>query len=191
MTKEQFEFYSKEYSPIIKNLIEKNREFYGFNQTIRWGFGLDENVSIIATCNRKTNIITVNLKSVIKAIMENDLRTIEYFLIHEIRHIFQNLIIEDYKDNKSVPIEIGIVKKWIFEGNNYVTALDNNGNENPKYFLQDSEMDAYAFSYALMKYKYAEVNLFVPSIYDRDFFDIVDEFINYFKAEGFKESVVL
>ena len=49
---------------------------------------------------------------------------------------------------------------------------------------EDSEMDAFAFSLAVMKYKYKDVStLFVPKCYGAEFFEIVDSWINTFEKE--------
>lgn len=173
MEKEEFYLQWKAFTPVIKKIIEGNVRFYRYRETIKWTFDYDEDASIMATCNRKTNVITVNLKSVIISYNLDDLKNVEYYLLHEIRHVFQHSIIKDYKDGLDIPIDDEIVKKWINEGNNYIKPHDENGNENPKYFLQDSEMDAYAFSYSVMKYKYKNTsNLYVPPVYGNDFYDI-------------------
>ena len=67
----------------------------------------------------------------------------------------------------------------------YVTALNEEGKENTGYFSQDMEMDAYAYSYAVMKYKYGEVEyLYIPQAYQNDEFDeIVNEWQVAFKNE--------
>ena len=94
--KELFELLQQQYSPIISDIINSDVEFYRTNQTIRWKFGYDERVAIFAWCNRKTNIVTVNIAAVDFALQQNEPLDIEYFLLHEIRHIYQHLEIEDY-----------------------------------------------------------------------------------------------
>ena len=59
-----FETLKNLYSPIISNIINSNIKFYRTNQTIRWQFGFDERVAIFACCDRKTNIVTVNIAAV-------------------------------------------------------------------------------------------------------------------------------
>lgn len=183
MNKEYIKELEQLYSPIIEDIIRENANFYQFNRTIKWQFDYDENLSIMATCNRKTNVITININSVNKAYLEGNLHDVEYIILHEIRHVFQHLIISDFKKGLRVEIDKEIVKKWIYEGNNYIKSLDEKGKENPSYFLQDSEMDSYAFSLAVMRYKYGEVNLYIPSLYGEEFYKIVDEWIEYFKEE--------
>ena len=79
-----------------------------------------------------------------------------------------------------------LAKKWSEEENNYVTALNKEGKENMGYFMQDMEMDAFAYAYAVMIYKYGEVKyLYVPKVYQNNEFDrIVNEWQVAFKNEG-------
>ena len=171
-------------SKTVSDFISDNVRFFRFRETIKWDFVKNEDISIIASVNRRTNVVNVNFNSVVHAWLINDLMTIEYFLLHEIRHVFQHLMIHDFQNNEPVSFPADIIEKWIFEMNHYVQALDKEGNENKEYFLQDCEMDAYAFSYAVMKYKYKNVEkLYLPPIYGKEFFSIVDDFINTFREE--------
>ena len=72
--------------------------------------------------------------------------------------------------------------------NGYIQSLDENGNENIEYFKQDCELDAYAFSYALMHYKYEgkyDALLYLPDIYHNQMKDefkrAFEEFVDSFK----------
>lgn len=182
--KSEFELLSKGYAPIVSNIINSDVKFFRFRETIKWCFGYDEDESIMACCNRNDSHVTINLKSFMKSYFAKDLLTIEYYLLHEIRHAFQHSIIKDYKDGLDIPIDEKYVKLWIQEGKNYVTAVDKNGNLNKEYFFQDSELDAYAFSFAVMKYKYGNVsNLYVPEVYGDEFNSIVEEWISTFREE--------
>lgn len=184
MKKEEFELQCKSFTPIIKELIDSNVRFYRYNETIKWKFGYDEDASIMAVCDRKTNVITLNLKSVIISYNSDGLRNVEYYLLHEIRHTFQHSIIKDYKEGLEIPIDKSFVEKWIYEGEHYVKSCDEHGNENPEYFLQDSEMDAYAYSLAVMKYKYINVSdLYIPEVYGKEFNEMVDSWLEAFKEE--------
>ena len=62
--KELFEYLQQNYAPVINTIIESNVRFYRTNQTIQWRFGYDDRVAIFAWCDRKTNIVTVNIASV-------------------------------------------------------------------------------------------------------------------------------
>lgn len=184
--KELFELLRQQYSQVISNIINSDVRFYRTNQTIQWGFGYDERVAIFAWCDRKTNIVTVNIAAVDFALQQNEPLDIEYFLLHEIRHIYQHLEIEDYRNDPTKCNNAELAKKWSEEEDNYVTALNKESKENTDYFLQDMEMDAYAYAYAVMKYKYGEVKyLYLPEVYHNDEFDkIVNEWQVAFKNEG-------
>lgn len=185
MDKETFENLQRYYYPLISRIIDSNIRFYRTKQTIRWQFGYDERVAIFAACDRKTNIITVNIAAVDFSFQQNEPLNIEYFLLHEIRHIYQHLEIEDYRFDPSKCNSIDLAKKWSDEENNYVTALDKNDNENAGYFAQDMERDAFAYAYAVMLYKYGKVPyLYIPKSYENEeFYTIVDEWMNIFKNE--------
>ena len=89
---------------------------------------------------------------------------------------------KEYKDNINKDISPYLIEKWIYEGEHYIKSLDKNGNENPKYFEQASELDAYAFSYALMKHKYKDADsLYVPKYYGNEFHSIVNDWLVYFQ----------
>lgn len=184
--KSLFEHLQQQYSTIISNIINSNVRFYRTSQTIQWRFGYDESVSIFACCNRGTNVVTVNIAAVDFSFQQNEPLHIEYFLLHEIRHIYQHLEIEDYRKDPTKCNNAELAKKWSEEEDSYVTALNEEGEENTGYFSQDMEMDAYAYSYAVMKYKYGEVEyLYIPQTYQNDEFDeIVNEWQVAFKNEG-------
>ena len=133
--KELFERLQQQYSPIISDIMNSNVRFYRTNQTIRWGFGYNERVAIFAWCNRKTNIVTVNIAAVDSALQQNEPLDIEYFLLHEIRHIYQHLEIEDYRNDPTKCNNAELAKKWSEEEDNYVTALNKEGKENTDYYL--------------------------------------------------------
>lgn len=184
--KELFELLRQQYSPVISYIINSNVRFYRTNQTIQWRFDYDERVAIFACCDKKTNIVTVNIAAVDFSFQQNEPLHIEYFLLHEIRHIYQHLEIEDYRNDPTKCNNAELAKKWSEEEDNYVTALNKEGKENTDYFLQDMEMDAFAYAYAVMKYKYGEVKyLYLPEVYHNDEFDkIVNEWQVAFKNEG-------
>ena len=187
MDEKTFQQLQSLYSPIINDIIKSNVKFYRTSQTIRWRFSFDERVAIIASCDKKTNTVSLNIAAVDFAFrIKNEPLQIEYFLLHEIRHIYQHLEIEDYKTDPSKCNNVELAKKWFEEESNYTVALDNNGNENEGYFDQDIEMDAYAYAYAVITYKYGKVPyLYVPKAYENsEFNQIVSEWHQAFVDEG-------
>ena len=141
MTKEEFEDNYKIYNPIlepiISQIIKEDNLYCQINETIRWGFGWDDNIAITATHDRKTNEIHMNILACIDALNQNRLFDIEYFLIHEMRHIFQNKIVEKYKEGIETDVDKELIERWIYEIDHYIKSLDQNGNENLEYFKQD------------------------------------------------------
>lgn len=186
MNKEFLSLLYKRYSPYINNVINSNIKFYRTNKTIKWRFGYNERVELFAWCDKKTNTITVNIKAVDFSFRQNEPLNIEYFLLHEIRHIYQHFEIKDYRTDPSKCNNVELAKKWAEEDINYVTALDKDGNENVEYFAQDMELDAFAYSYAVMKFKYGEVEyLYIPKAYRNEEFDkIVAKWQETFKDEN-------
>ena len=183
--KDEFEFMCKTYAPYIKNIINDNVRFYRFRETIQWGFYQNDDCSVYAFHNRNTNAVMINLLAVIDSYIHRDFYTIEYFILHEIRHVFQQSEVRDYKAGKETVVNQDLIKKWIYEEEHYNTALNSEGEENPEYFKQDIEMDAYAFAYAVMKYKYKDIGaLYVPPLYNSNFYKIVDEWLNAFKEDN-------
>ena len=121
MNENELKILSKSYAPIIKSLIEKDAKFFMFKETIKWCFNYGEESEVMAAVGND-NIVHINLFSVMNYYLSGDLYTIEYFLLHEIRHIFQHLIIEDYRNGKEVSFDSKLIEQWIFEDNkeNYI-----------------------------------------------------------------------
>lgn len=187
MNESIFKMYSNILSPKITKIIESNARFYRFKETIKWCFTVNYDLSIVAACG-EDNVIYINILSVIQFYFNEDMQQIEYFLLHEIRHIFQNKMISDFKSGKKTTIQASLIETWIKEKETYQMAKDENGEENLKYFMQDIEIDAYAYAYAVMKYKNNDVShLYVPNMYGADFEKIVDEWIYFFEANKYQE----
>ena len=90
----------------------------------------------------------------------------------------------DFKAGKETCVDPEIIEKWINENECYIRVLNEDGSENPSYFKQDMELDAYAFSYAVMKYKYGEIPyLYKPTKVGEEFHEIVESWCQTFKNE--------
>lgn len=187
MNEKTFKKLCEKYSQMITKIINDNAQFYFFNQTIKWKFVYDENIKLFANCSIKTNILSVNVAAIDNSFKSKEFLVIEYFLLHEIRHIYQHIEISKYNQNPALCNCKNLAKKWLNEEKNYSPAIDNNGNENTNYFEQDIELDAYAFAYAVLKYKYKDIPyyIFVPQINKEKFEKIVEEFYSYFLQEKF------
>lgn len=185
MDNQLFEILTIRYTPLITNIINDNVQFFRFRETIKWRFGFDERVAIFACCDRITNILTINIASVDYALRINESRQIEYFLLHEIRHIYQHIEIEDYKNNTSACNNWELAQKWAAEEEQYISALDKEGKENAEYYEQDMEFDAFAFAFAVMKYKYGEIPYIQkPTKYGEEFDETVAGWCQTFQSEG-------
>ena len=100
------------------------------------------------------------------------------------RHAFQYSEILAFKRGEETHVDTGIIKKWISESEEYIGILDENGNMRPSYYKQHMEFDAFAFSYAVIKYKYGEVPyLSKPTQYGDEFDKDVDKWYQTFKLK--------
>lgn len=185
MDKQLFEELRIRYAPFITSIINDNVKYFRFRETIKWQFGFDERVAIVACCDRKTNILTINIGAVDFALRINEPLQIEYFLLHEIRHIYQHKEIADYKNNISACNNPELAKKWADEEEKYIAAVNRDGKENAEYYKQDLEFDAFAFAYAVMKYKYGEVpDISIPKAYGKEFLQVVEDLRKTFETEN-------
>ena len=126
--------------------------------------------------------MSANVVFVDEAYQENRIFNIEYFLLHEMRHIYQNIQVEKFKTNRNI-ISDSYILKWIKENKNYIKALDESGNENLDYFKQDCELDDYAFAYSVMNQKCFgryNKNLFVQDIYQYELKEVFDSAVQEF-----------
>ena len=185
MDKQLFEELRIRYAPIITSIINDNVKYFRFRETIKWQFGFDERVAIVACCNRKTNILTINIGAVDFALRINEPLQIEYFLLHEIRHIYQHKEIDDYKNNISACNNPELAKKWADEEDKYVAAVNQDGKENAEYYKQDLEFDAFAFAFAVIKHKYGEIPYIQkPTKYGEEFDKTVEGWCQTFQSEN-------
>lgn len=182
MDKKLFEKLSNQYGPLVRWLIDSNYLYMNIDTKIQWQFAWDNDTRVTGAVNRNTNIMSINVLFVDEAYRNNRIYDIEHFLIHEMRHIYQHNQIKKYKTN-SHTIDPIFINRWINEGKDYKKSLDENGNENIEYYKQDCELDAYAFSYAVMKYKYGgmyDSKLFIPNVYKNELKEEFDKAVNDF-----------
>lgn len=171
---------------MIKSIINDDVDFYRLGKKIRWDIGDNNDVRIFACYRRKEDLILVNYSAIEYAIANNTVLDIEYFLMHEIRHMFQQEEIDDYENGRPIVIEEDIVKLWIKENDNYHTADTDKDGALRDYFSQDSEIDAYAYSYAIMEYKYGLERikyLYTPEFNRDRFLELKNEWMKQFELE--------
>lgn len=179
----EFEEKCNKYKEMIEEIIKDDQRFYRFEKKIKWSFSYDENIEVYATCGTN-NGISINVAAVDDSLENKTEKDVEYFLLHEIRHLFQNSEIDDYLNGRDYITGKEVITKWIKEKEKYVKAVDCKGKLNKNYFYQDCEIDAFAFSYAVMKYKYGNIDyLYLPEENIDCFNELVIEWIETFKNE--------
>jgi hypothetical protein len=183
-----------DYAGMVNTIIDSNQQFYRSSKKIRWAFKNDSDISNFACYRKKEDIILINYLAAENAIANNHPLDIEYFILHEIRHVFQQEEIEDYKNKQPIVVNEKIIKKWITEDSNYHSATPNDEEGLEEYFNQDEEIDAYAYSYAIMEYKYGKERtsyLYMPEYNKKEFIRIKNEWIKAFKNENLEKSKAL
>ena len=171
-----------EFVPIIKSIINDNAKFYQFTQEIKWQYIYIEDVALIAMCDNSLTI-NVNIASILHMRKINQPLMLEYYILHEIRHLYQRLFILRYYLDPTDP-NYKKAEQWLTEFNHYANIYEDKN----RYYYQSIEFDAFAFSYAVMLYKYGKVDyITAPNIYDNDdiFYSVVDKFVSYFKNNSF------
>ena len=68
----QLKEYGEIYGPIISKIIDSNIRFYRFVGKIKFGFGYDDDSSVLATFDRKTDVIMINMKSLNESCLIGD-----------------------------------------------------------------------------------------------------------------------
>lgn len=146
------------YHSVIQKIIDENEPFYQFENQVHWNFFHDNNVALVAFCDKGFNI-QINILAVVKAYEElNQPLMIELFILHEIRHLFQRFCVQDLYYNDPPKLAIPQAQQWANEFNNYIKATDNI----ELYYSQSIEFDAFSFSHAVMLYKYGNVEYIIP-----------------------------
>ncbi len=63
-------------------------KFYRFGKSINWQFFYNERVAIFGRYDNKMDVLSINICSVAFSFERNEPLHIEYFILHEIRHVF-------------------------------------------------------------------------------------------------------
>lgn len=135
-----------EYAPIIIDILNSNKKYFGFSNEIKWEFFVDECVANVA---KNTNYsLFINVLAVEHAYNISQPYIIELFVLHEIRHIYQKMSID-------VGISSPLIEQWNYEFKNYIAPTPNNLSA---YYDQSIEFDAFCFSYSLMQFKYGKID---------------------------------
>lgn len=182
MDRDFFNILCIQYAPIIETIINTNAKFYGLQEQIRWQFYFDERVANFAFCDRTTNILAINIGSIHFSFLRNEPLQIEYFLMHEIRHVYQHIEINNYKNNPDKCTNPYYAKIWTEEVEHYNNPTSNSAS----YFQQNMEFDAFVFAYSILKYKYKILPDYLtrPTAYGQEFDDAVNNWCETFKNEN-------
>ena len=138
------------YTPIIEKLLAENEKFYQFPGKTEWRFVQNKDRAIIAYCD-KYLVININIVAIEYMEEVKQPLILEYYILHEIRHKYQRMCV---RNNEPIPP----VGKWRYEFENYV----NMNQSIDAYYSQSIEFDAFAFSYAVMLYKYGKIDYINP-----------------------------
>lgn len=177
---EEIEILKVKYRKNIQYIIDRNKNFYGFEGNIEWDYYFKENIYEFAvTKNQK---LCININAVHRAVETNNTMYIEYFIIHEIRHIYQRLCINLYNTDISNCPSIKHAELWKENYANYI-----NYSKKEEYYYQPVELDAFIFSTAVIQYLYRKkCYVTPPEIYNNDdkFWMAVNALIKHFKEQN-------
>ena len=143
----------EKYKPIIQNIIDSNVKFSCFENKIEWDFFENSDKAIFAKTGADFKLY-VNITSVIHAYEINEPLHVEYFILHEIRHIYQRRFIFLYKTDETNCPAPELAKRYDYEFCNYIKPTD----DLEAYYSQQIEFEAFTFSYSVMLYKYGHIN---------------------------------
>lgn len=165
------------FKPIIQKMIDDNKRFYFFDNKIKWSFFVNEDKGVVAI-NTAELELKVNIIAVDFAYNSNQPLMIEFFILHEIRHIYQRLLVSAL-DCRNVQNN-ELIRIYKNEFDNYCNIYQSR----EIYYSQQIEFDAFIYSYSVMKYKYGQIDYIqYPYFYDENNVD-VDKYVNNF-IQGF------
>ena len=170
-----------QYTPVIDFIIVSNERFYGITDPIKWKFTFNESLALAAHYEKNEKGIVINIAFVDFAFFQREPYQVEFFILHEIRHWYQDSEMDKYKTDPTKCDNPVLAEQWLKETDNYVKPSV--GEKNANYYAQDMEEDAYAFAYAVVSYKYGKgLPHLVPRAYENEaFFKRVDTLIEQFK----------
>ena len=169
---------AQKYYPLLNHIVQQNKHFYCFSGDVHIRLFFNENPAVVAIYNHATRVIDVNIWAVEVAYqLEKKPLFIEWYLLHEIRHMYQrfcmDLLLND--PTRCPDINFAIRCKDNFE--HYIKPEDAEGNINSQYYHQFVEFDAFVFSYSVMCLKYGELEYLsasLPKAFGEDFYHAVE-----------------
>ena len=171
---------AKKYYPILNHIVKQNKKFYCFSNDVHIRLFFNENPAIVAKCNRANGIIDVNILAVnIAYQLENKPLIIEWYLLHEIRHLYQHFCTDLLLHDPLNCPDTNFAMRCKDNFDNYINPEDSNGNIDSQYCHQFIEFDAFVFSYSVMCLKYGELEYLrrsLPKALGEEFFYAVELF---------------
>lgn len=177
---ENEDFLKGKYRENIQHIIDKNKRFYGNIGDIKWDYYSKDNKYEYAY--NKNKKVYINIVAVHNAVKTNNTMYIEYFIIHEIRHIYQYYCIDLYNRDFSKCPNSNHAKMWKDNYDNY-----KNYDNQEEYYNQIVEFDAFVFAMAVIQYVYREKNYVVPPKYyvnNENYYLAVNCLIYQFKLQN-------
>ncbi len=172
------DIFKPQYAPTVQRIIDENTKFYNIKDEIEWEFFENEDTAIFAY--HKGLKMYLNIRSVIRAFATEEVKLVEYFIVHEIRHIFQHIIIANDVNNSNSPL-FEFANRCDYEFKHYIKMSDNLY----AYYDQEIEFDAYSYAYAVILYKYGKIDYInKPSCYGDEFYERVNKLIESFKSKN-------
>ena len=172
------EMLKTKYTPTIQDIINRYKKFYNIKVEIEWEFFENEDTATFAY--HKGLKMYLNINSVTKSLAIDEPKHIDYFIIHEIRHILQHIIIANNLNDVNSPL-FEFAKQCDYEFKHYIKMSDNLYD----YYDQEIEFDAYSYAHAVILYKYGKIDYInKPSFYGDEFYDRVNLLIEDFKSKN-------
>ena len=182
----------KEIYPMLVDFFnQKLRPYICFPLTESVKLGIDtvrengfDSINIAAVSIYAELTIIFNDDFIYWAIQDNDLLSIKQLYVHELRHFYQHYWVSQYDEIGETGFENEeILEKWKVEFGNYKRNTGNESKENTDYFEQLIEVDACAYSHALMTYLFPEEseNLWLPETTREKILSEVPDYIGMFE----------
>ncbi len=177
----------KKYTPVIEKIMADSLRFFRFGQGVRWKFDFLENLAYRAHYNYNEDGVHVNIYSVHFANERNEPLSIEFWLLHELRHRFQRFIVRAGDRGGDVGADIEEAKIWKNEWADYKKPVSRDEKSLAEYSKQSVEFDANVYAYAVMQYKYGDIPYLkdcIPKCYGKGFYKKADEWCQWFREMG-------
>ena len=146
---------------------------------MEWEFFDNQDRAIVGKVGLDLKLF-LNINSIIYAYEINEPLQIEYFILHEIRHIYQKRLILLYKTDRLHCPNPDLAQRYEYEFSHYIKP------ENlERYYSQQIEFEAFTFSYAVILYKYGPIDYIKLPEYleNMEIQKYIDSWLNVFKEK--------